>query len=68
MDIRKKLFSERALRHWNMLPREVVGSPTMEVFMNHGDVALRDVVSVHGGDELTVGLDNPKGPPTLMVL
>jgi len=27
-----------------MLPREVVGSPSMEVFQNRGDVALRGPV------------------------
>ena len=31
------------------LPREVVGSLSMEGFHSHGDVALRDVVSGHGG-------------------
>jgi len=35
------------------LPWEEVESPNMEVFKNCGDVALRDVVSGHGG----VGLD-----------
>ena len=37
------------------LPRGVVGSPSLEVFQNHGDVALRDVVSGHGSGGL--GLD-----------
>jgi len=37
------------------LPREVRESPSLEVLKNHGDVALRDVGSGHGGDGL--GLD-----------
>jgi len=35
------------VRLWHRLPREVVGS--LEVFKNHGHMALRDVVSGHGG-------------------
>jgi len=31
------------------LPREVVGSPSLEVFRSCGDAALRAVVSGHGG-------------------
>jgi len=34
------------------LSREVVGSPSLEVFQYCGDVALRDVVSGHVGSEL----------------
>jgi len=38
------------------LPREVVWSPSLEVFKNHGDAALGDVGSGHDGGELQLGL------------
>ena len=40
------------------LPREVVQSASLEVFQNCVNVALRDVVSGHGGGGLLVGLDD----------
>jgi len=43
------------------LLREVVKSPSLEVFKNSGDVALRDMVSGHGGVGLVVQLDDLRG-------
>ena len=59
MDTREN-FSERAMLQWHRLPREVVQSPSLEVFQSRVDVALRDVVSGHGGDGLEVGLGDLK--------
>lgn len=48
------MFSERVLRYWYRLPREMVDSPFLEMFKACGDVTLRDTVSGHSGDGLVV--------------
>ena len=40
MDIRKKSFTVRVVRHWNRLPREVVDAPSLETLKVRLDGAL----------------------------
>jgi len=40
LDIRRKFCTQRAVMHWNRLPREVVDAPSLEAFKARLDVAL----------------------------
>ena len=44
LDIRRNFFSARAVRQWHRAPREVVESPSLEVFKKRIHVTLKDMV------------------------
>ncbi|KFQ79640.1 hypothetical protein N337_13337, partial [Phoenicopterus ruber ruber] len=44
LDIRKKFFTMRVMRHWKRLPREIVDAPSLEVFEARLDGALSNLV------------------------
>ncbi|KFP15197.1 hypothetical protein Z169_01975, partial [Egretta garzetta] len=44
LDIRKKFFTMRVVKHWNRLPREVVEAPTLETFKARLNGALSSLI------------------------
>ncbi|KFQ84597.1 hypothetical protein N337_10575, partial [Phoenicopterus ruber ruber] len=44
LDIRKKFFTMRAVKHWNRLPREAVEAPSLETFKVRLDGALGNLI------------------------
>ncbi|KFQ09963.1 hypothetical protein N330_09141, partial [Leptosomus discolor] len=44
LDIRKKFFTMRVVKHWNRLPREVGEAPSLETFKVRPDWALSNLI------------------------
>jgi len=44
LDIRKKFFTMRVMRHWHRLPREAVAAPSLAVFKARLDEALNNLI------------------------
>ncbi|KFZ52272.1 hypothetical protein N321_04456, partial [Antrostomus carolinensis] len=44
LDIRRKFFTQRVVRHWNRLPREAVDALSLEVFKARLDGALGSLI------------------------
>jgi len=41
--IQKNFFTKMIIKHWNRLPKEVMESPSLEVFKRCVDAVLRDL-------------------------
>jgi len=46
LDIRKKFFTVRVVKHWNWLPREIVEAPSLETFQVRLDGALNNLIQL----------------------
>ncbi|KFR13523.1 hypothetical protein N306_07481, partial [Opisthocomus hoazin] len=44
LDIRKKFFTMKVVKHWNRLPREAVDTPSLAVFKARLGGALSNLV------------------------
>jgi len=64
LDIRKKFFTTRVVKHWNGLPGEVVEAPSLETFKTRLDRALSSLIQLAVSLLAARGVDwmTSKGP------
>jgi len=46
VDLRKKFFTMRVVKHWNRLPKEAVEAPSLEILKVRLDGALSNLVQL----------------------
>lgn len=44
LNIRKRFCTERAVKHWNRIPSEMVDAPSLSLFKKHLDNALNNML------------------------
>ncbi|KFQ95992.1 hypothetical protein Y956_08706, partial [Nipponia nippon] len=44
LDVRRKFFTLRVVKHWHRLPREAVAAPSLETFKARLDGALSNLI------------------------
>ena len=57
LDIGKYFFTERVVKSWNRLSREVVDAPSLSVFERHLDNALHNMLELLVSPEVVRQLD-----------
>ena len=71
LDFRKHFFTEKMVKHWNRLPREVIDAPCLSVFKRHLENALKLYALTFGQpwSGQAVGLDDHcRSLPTATIL
>lgn len=61
LGVRKKLFIQRVVRHWNRLPSEAVGAQSLEVFNARLDSSLGSLMGINLYSLVGINHANSKG-------